>query len=147
MADNMALVVDDTPANRDFLSRLIMQTRLTVVSAGDGNSALEAVSELQSLKLAVVDMKLPDMDGLQLTSALRARFPDAYIVIATMYDDTSLMEKAFACGCNVFLVKPHGFMELFKRLTTMDFSEAHTLPALVIDQFGVRPFQVMARIS
>jgi CheY-like chemotaxis protein len=108
MGDNIALVVDDTPANRDFLSRLIMQTRLNVRSAGDGKSALEAVSDLQNLKLAVVDMKLPDMDGLQLTVALRTRFPDAYIIIATMYDDTSLME-------------------------------------LVIDQFGVRPFQVMAR--
>lgn len=142
MAENIALVVDDTPANHDFMVRLIAQTRLSVRGASDGKSALAQVADLNTLKLAVVDMKLPDMDGLQLTAALRARFPSAYIIIATMYDDTSLMEKAFASGCNVFLVKPHGFMELYKRLTTMDFDELRAAPYLVIDQFGLRPFQV-----
>ena len=46
MADNIALVVDDTPANRDFLARLITQTQMQVLSAADGTSALAEAEAL-----------------------------------------------------------------------------------------------------
>ncbi len=99
---------------------------------------------MDELTLAMVDMKLPDMHGLEVTTALRQRFPDTLIVIATMYDAYSLMEEAFSKGCNVFLVKPHGFMELFKRLTTAEMSELRTTQCLVIDQYGPRVFKPTA---
>ena len=60
--------------------------------------------------------------------------------MATMHDGRDLIEEAFAAGADVYLVKPHGFMELFKRLkeTGSDMSE---LRRLIIDQFGPRPFK------
>jgi CheY-like chemotaxis protein len=140
MTDRLALVVDDVPANREFLERLLVQARFTVLGAGSGKAALQAVASIEHLTLAMVDMKLPDMHGLEITSTLRQRFPDACIVIATMFDGHSLMEQAFAKGCNVFLVKPHGFMELFKGLTTTDIAEMRHGSHLVIDQYGPRAF-------
>jgi CheY-like chemotaxis protein len=140
MTDRVALVVDDEPANLNFLERLIEQAKFNVRPATSGKAALESVEGLEELALVLVDMKLPDMNGLQLTSELRKRFPSAYIIVATMFDERELMEKAFGRGCNVFLVKPHGFMDLFRRLlsTTMEdlCSEGHT----VIDQYGPRQF-------
>ena len=138
MTERLALVVDDTPANRDFLERLLMTAKFTVRTADSGQAAIKALKDVETLALAVVDMQLPDVNGLQLTVELRERYPNAVIVVATMYDERSLMERSFQKGCNIFLVKPHGFMELFKRLTTINLDEMCTQTNMVIDQYGPR---------
>lgn len=142
MVNRVALVVDDAPANRDFLERLLGGAKFKVIGAGSGQKALEAIAGVQEITLAVVDMKLPDMTGLQLISQLRRRFPDACLVIATMLDDRDMMEEAFREGCHIFLVKPHGFMELFHRLTNDDICAIRDGPRLVIDQYGPRVFNL-----
>ncbi len=147
MIDRTALVVDDVPANREFLERLLATARFTVTGVGSGKAALNAITDMDDLTLAMVDMKLPDMHGLDVTVALRKRYPNAMIVIATMYDSHSLMRDAFTKGCNVFLVKPHGFMELFKRLTTIEMSELRSTQCLVIDQYGPRVFKNTAPLE
>lgn len=135
---HVALVVDDAPANREFLERLLAQAKFIIRGASSGQEALDTVADLNNLALALVDMKLPDMRGVQLAAELRRRFPACYIVIATMYDDRATMEEAFANGCNIFLVKPHGFMELFQRLVRGEIQVTPDAPRLVIDQFGLR---------
>lgn len=142
---NYALVVDDTPANLDFLERLLSQANFEILGAASGKSALAAVENVQELALAVIDMQLPDMPGLQLTYDLRRRFPHTYIVVATMHDERSLMESVFSKGGNCFLVKPHGFMELYRRLTTSSIQELLNTNCVVIDQYGPRPFAVSSR--
>lgn len=144
MADRVALVVDDAPANRDFLERLLGGAHFTVIGASSGQKALAAVADRTELMLAVVDMKLPDMTGLQLIATLRQRFPEACLIIATMLDERSLIEDAFRQGCHIFLVKPHGFMELYQRLVSSDAAALRNGPPLVIDQYGPRVFKVAA---
>ena len=138
MSNKIALVVDDTPANRDFLERLLAQAGFEIRGASSYKQAMEAVTELESLQMAVVDIQLPDASGLRLTEDLRKKFPDAYIVVATMFDERSLIERVFQRGGNVYLVKPHGFIELFKRVTTHDLKELLKDDHLVIDQYGPR---------
>jgi hypothetical protein len=60
--------------------------------------------------------------------------------MATMHDDRALIDQAFQSGVDVFLVKPHGFMELYQRLLAVD-SNTDLLRRLVIDQFGPRPYR------
>jgi CheY-like chemotaxis protein len=139
-SDRAALVIDDTPANRDFLERLLAQAGYRILGASSGAAGMERVKDLDHLALALVDMQLPDTNGLQLTYDLRRRYPDVYIIVATMYDERSLMESVFHKGGNVFLVKPHGFMELYKRLITPN---GITLDdRLIIDQYGPRPYNL-----
>jgi len=142
MTERIALAVDDASANRDFLERLLGGAKFKVRGAGTGSAALKAITGLDKLALAVVDWKLPDTTGLQLACEIRTRFPETYLVIATMYDERSMMEQAFAKGCNVFLVKPHGFMELFQRLMTSDVNTLRAGPNTIIDQYGPRLFKV-----
>ncbi len=141
MPERVALAVDDVSANREFLERLLVGAKLKVLSTGTGSQALKVVADLPSLYLAVVDMRLPDTNGLELAAKLRAQFPDTYLVVATMLDERSLMEEAFAVGCNAFLVKPHGFMELFKRLTSPENDLMKAWPQVIIDQYGPRTFK------
>jgi len=143
----IALVVDDTPANRDFLERLLVQAGFETTGASTGGEAMTFAKGLQSLALAVVDMQLPDINGLQLTYELRRRFPEVYIVVASMYDERSLMGRVFQKGGNCYMVKPHGFMELFKRITTMNLDELREGEHTIIDQFGPRRFKSAAGAS
>lgn len=141
MGEN-TLVVEDTPANRDFLERLLISAGFDVVSVPTAKEALDAAAKMPQLRLALVDMELPDMDGVRLTAALRQTYPDVCIVVATMHDDRRMIEDVFAHGGNIFLVKPHGFMELYKRLTTMDLAQLREGEPTVIDQYGPRTYSL-----
>ncbi len=145
MPDRTALVIDDNPANCDFLARLMTAAGFQVRSSATAAEALDFAAGLAQMELALIDMELPDMNGIQLTGMLRRQFPQAYLVVATMHDEISMIESVFERGGNVFLVKPHGFMELFKRLTTTDLKTLCAAGCQVIDQYGPRPFEVAAR--
>jgi CheY-like chemotaxis protein len=137
-----AMVIDDEPANRDFLVRLLEQARFQVKGA---SSALEALKYAQEIKegmcVVAIDNLLPDMGGIDLLIKLRPIYPSARMIMATMLDERSLMAKAFENGCDVFLVKPHGFMELFRRLQAAVTTGQDELQRLIIDQYGPRPYR------
>lgn len=143
MSKKIALVLEDTPANRIFFERLLQQAGYDVISADTGKEALNKVDGLENLDLAVLDMEIPDTSGLDMTVRLRRRFEDCCIVMATMHDERSLMQSAFDKGCDVFMVKPHGFMDLFKRLTSDGSAGLRNARPIMIDQFGMRPFKAV----
>lgn len=142
MAEKVALVIEDTDANRDFFERLLTQAGFAILGASTGQEALNQIEKINDLALALIDMQVPDINGLQLTSRLRSRYPDACLIVATMHDERSLMESAFSRGCDVFLVKPHGFMELFSRLTSIGHVGLRQQAPLVIDMHGPRTFGI-----
>jgi CheY-like chemotaxis protein len=135
-----ALVIDDEPANRDFLVRLLEQAKLEVFGAGSGEEAIKIAECHETMALVVIDNKLPDTDGVALLIKMRERYPQARMVMATMLDERALMAQAFENGCNVFLVKPHGFMELFRRIMQSGI-ESDDLNRMIIDQYGPRPYR------
>lgn len=138
MPDKKALVIDDTEANRVFFERLLTQAGFEVRSAADGAGAMNLLQAGDVVSLAIVDMEIPDISGLDLTRRIRQMHPDSCIIVATMHDERSIMDSAFNKGCDVFLVKPHGFMDLFKRLTT-NGAKVTTRP-IIIDQYGARDY-------
>lgn len=141
LANSIALVIDDEPANRDFLVRLLQQAKLDVRGAGTAADAMAVSEELVKIGLIAVDNRLPDMDGIELMRKLREKHPEARMVMATMLDERALISSAFESGCDVFLVKPHGFMDLYKRIQAIMGGEADTLHSLIIDQHGPRPYR------
>lgn len=145
MAERLALVVDDVGANREFVVRLLSGAKFKVISASTGKAAHELIVLQDDLPMAIVDMKLPDMSGLELVVELRKKFPKAYLVVASMYDERTTIDQAFAAGCNVYLVKPHGFMELYKRLIQSELAALCAEPPLVIDQYGPRLFKPLEK--
>ncbi|MEL6526060.1 MAG: response regulator [Chloroflexota bacterium] len=141
MGDRHALIVDDTPTNKDFFERLLTQAGFSVQGAGDGKTAMELASQMSALDLAILDMEVPHMNGLEMTARLRKTFPDMCIVVATMHDEHSLMHSAFKRGCDVFMVKPHGFMTLFKAVTNDGHTQLRAQRPQIIDQYGMRAFR------
>src|SRR5579859_6557600 len=140
LKEGHALVIDDEPANRDFVERLLQTAGFKVTSAGTGADGLKAARGFTQLTLALVDQELPDSTGLEIIKTLRQENPDSVLVMATMHDDRPLIDEAFDAGVDVFLVKPHGFMELYRRLQEAD-SDAALVRQLIIDQYGPRPYR------
>jgi CheY-like chemotaxis protein len=135
-----ALVIDDEPSNRDFLERLLQTASFKVMGASNGAEGLKAAKSVPELALALVDQQLPDSTGLEIIAKLRADNPETLLIMATMHDDRTLIDEAFVKGADVFLVKPHGFMELYRRLKEVD-TNIGLLRRLVIDQYGPRPYK------
>src|SRR5258708_36801874 len=141
-----ALVIDDEPANRDFLERLLQTASFKVSGAATGADGLKTARTLPALALALVDQELPDAPGLEIIAKLREENPDSLLVMATMHDDRTLIDQAFAAGVDVFLVKPHGFMELYRRLQEVD-ANTDLLRNVIIDQYGPRPYKGLDKRS
>jgi len=135
-----AIVADDELANREFMVRLIQMAGFEVHGAERGAQALAFAEAAQALTLALVDHQLPDARGVEIIPKLRAMHPESLLVMATMHDHRELIDEAFSIGTDIFLVKPHGFMELFRRLQEAE-GNYESLRRLIIDQYGPRPYR------
>ncbi len=142
MSTKNVLIVDDTDANRFFFERLTTQAGYTVTSARSGAEAVTVMTLLPVLSAALVDLEIGDMSGLELLVRLRRQHPECCLIVATMHDDRSIMDSAFSKSCDIFLVKPHGFTDLFKRLSVTPADQLRPQVPLIIDQYGVRQYVV-----
>lgn len=101
------LVVDDEVATREILQIILEMEGFTVFTAEDGLDALDKIT-LQTPDLIVLDVMMPNMDGLALCKRLRAQPATASIAVIMLSGNSQ--EKAIAAGlnagANAFLGKP-----------------------------------------
>lgn len=100
------LVVDDHPlaqsGMRFFLSAF---ADLEMVGAAhDGEEALALCTYLRP-DLVLMDMLMPGMDGVSATAQIRARFPHIRVIALSTFNDSDLVEQAFAAGASGYLLK------------------------------------------
>jgi two-component system cell cycle response regulator DivK len=101
------LVVDDSEDVRN-LYRLTLETAgYQVIQASDGKEAIRAAA-VSDPDVILMDLNMPDVDGLVATAALRsiATLKHVPIVAMTAYPGTLPRQKALAAGCNAYLEKP-----------------------------------------
>jgi len=91
---------------RDGIVAAIESARdMTVVGqAADGAEAIVRYRELRP-DVALVDLQMPGVDGLQAISTLRGEFPDARIIVITSYPGDARVKRALAFGANAYLLK------------------------------------------
>jgi DNA-binding response OmpR family regulator len=134
------IVIDDEPANCDFIVRLFQTAGMDVHGADTGRAGLALAEQVTALTLALIDHDLPDVGGIELVRRFRALHQDAVLVMATIHDTRDIIDQAFEAGVDIYLVKPHGFMELYRRVQAWSLDDA-SLHRLVIDQYGPRPYR------
>jgi two-component system chemotaxis sensor kinase CheA len=101
------LLVDDSPFFRDMLSPLIKAAGYRVVSVGSAAQALAAAKSETPIDLVITDIEMPDMDGFELASALRANPQTAAIPIIALSAMVSsdAIERGRAVGFHDFVAK------------------------------------------
>lgn len=108
MADKIrVLIVDDVAETRENVRKLL-QFEADIEAVGAARSGKEAVQLTQELKPDVVlmDINMPDMDGIAATEAIRQRDQIVQIVILSVQGDPNYMRRAMLAGARDFLTKP-----------------------------------------
>jgi DNA-binding response OmpR family regulator len=112
---NVLLVEDDESIGRG-LQAALASARYEVTWCRDGASALNAAEAAVETDLIVLDLGLPDADGVDVCRALRARLPMAVIVILTARDAEIDVVVGLESGADDYLTKPIRSTELLARL-------------------------------
>src|SRR5688500_9944411 len=108
------LVVEDHDDSRRAIARLLEMNGHEVRDAGDGVSALE-LARSEPFELALIDISLPDMDGVELLTRLRRdRAIDAIAVTGHALDTER--ERCTAAGFRALVIKPIAFAQLLKMI-------------------------------
>jgi two-component system response regulator HydG len=102
------LVVDDEASARSGLAKLLTQEGYEVDTAADGVLALELVAE-KAPTLIVTDLKMPNMDGMELVAKVREQHPDIPTIVTTAFSDVSSAVQAMRAGAEDYLTKPIDF--------------------------------------
>jgi len=108
------LVVDDEPAIRRLLSGVLQRGGYQVDLAGNSAEALGAVTR-GGVDAMLLDLGLPDRDGLEVIAAVRAK-SDLPIIVVTARDDTAEKIAALDLGADDYVTKPFDADELLARL-------------------------------
>ncbi|MEE8442535.1 MAG: response regulator [Dehalococcoidia bacterium] len=113
-----ALVVDDEKSIRKFLTRFLAECGWKSVAVESGRVALEKLEE-RRFDLILLDLVLPDLDGAKTFREIRARDPEANVVIVTAYPDSALMSEALEVGPFAMIRKPFTLEEFRTLLNTV----------------------------
>ena len=132
---NTVLIVDDDPAIRDILTRVLIAEGMRPVTASNGAEGLKRARELKP-ELIILDILMPKVDGWSVLSALKAddELCDIPVVIQSVSDDRDL---GYMLGATDYLVKPVGrkkLVGLLQKYVSLD----HTTVLVIDDDEGTR---------
>jgi two-component system KDP operon response regulator KdpE len=108
------LIVEDQAPMRRFLRTTLMHNGFEALEAGDGAQALERVAHCDP-NLVLLDLGLPDIDGIEIICKLREHSDVPIIVISARQDEHEKVE-ALDLGANDYVTKPFGAAELLARI-------------------------------
>ena len=109
----VVLVVDDNEDNLSLLAFLVEQLDCTILTAVDGQTALDLARGYQPV-LILLDMMLPDMDGIEVLSRLRQNSLTATIpvIAVTAMARSQDRERILSAGCDEYVTKPFNVDEI-----------------------------------
>lgn len=107
------IIVDDVQETRENIRRLLQfEPELEVVGvAGNGRDGIEVAKQTRP-DVVLMDINMPDMDGIAATEAIRRSVPFTQIVILSVQSDPNYMRRAMLAGARDFLTKPPAVDEL-----------------------------------
>lgn len=114
------LVVEDHPPNRRFLSVVLQVRGYQVSEAEDGHQALTLIETSPPFHLFIIDLHLPDLDGITLIDHLQQHTPQPRIIAISAYDH--LLTQAEGKGVDTCLTKPFSHQELMKAVRALNRS-------------------------
>jgi len=105
MSVEKVLVVDDDLLGREYLSETLIRNGYEVVSASDGQQALAGVSK-EGYDLVFLDMKMPEMGGMEVLEKVKTLSPETVVVLMTAYGTIETAVEAMKKGAYDYIIKP-----------------------------------------
>lgn len=120
------IIVDDEPTIRFSLEAALERDGYQVTTVASGEEALRRAQE-EYFDLALIDLKLKGMDGIQLLKALRRYFPDLTIIVLTAHASMETAIEALRYGAHDYLFKPCKTVELRESIASGLFKRQREL--------------------
>jgi len=109
------LVVDDELLIRDLLYDFFTGQGWDICVAEDGVKALEILNK-RKIDLLLTDIRMPGMDGMELTSEVKQNFPDLPVVLMTAFPSVNTAVEALRKKVADYVIKPFNINQLYKTL-------------------------------
>jgi two-component system NarL family response regulator len=114
------LVADDHPIVRHGLVALINRKRgMKVVAEADNGVAVIRQFHKHQPDICLIDLRMPDLDGVEAIRAIRQKYPDAKIIVLTTFDDDEDIYRALQLGAKAYLLKDIPRKELLDHITAV----------------------------
>lgn len=115
------LLAEDFEILRQSLKALLekIDSVEVVADVADGKAAVE-VCQTQLIDMVLLDVQMPEMDGIEVTKFLKANFPYIKIIILTMYDEFEYIKPLFEMGVDGYLLKNTDQDELLKAISIVN---------------------------
>lgn len=125
LKDKKILIVEDIQSNYILLSRLLEETGCKLEHAKTGEEAIKKFEQTKDFDLIFMDLRLADMDGIEITRHIRKNNTKVVIVAQTAYSSGVKVNMSIEAGCNDFITKPISRIDLYnilrKYLVNNDF--------------------------
>jgi CheY-like chemotaxis protein len=112
------LLVDDNAEFRSILRTILERKGFIVGEAADGETALERMTA-DPCAMAIVDLDMPRMNGLELTRRLKGQYPGVPVMMITAYAQFYSPGEILAAGVDAFLQKPVDFARLTQAIESL----------------------------
>ncbi len=131
MATIRVLLVDDHTVVRQGLRRVLEnETQIEIVGeVGDGRAAIEAVRRLEPT-VAVVDISLPNLNGIEVTRQLAKVSPNTKVLILSMHADDGYVRQSLKAGAKGYLLKDADDQDLIKAVLALSAGGSCFSPAV-----------------
>ena len=126
------LIVDDIQETRENIRRMLQfEPRVEIIGGAKNGAEAIALATEDKPDVVIMDINMPDMDGITATEAIRKKVPFVQIVILSVQADPSYMRRAMLAGARDFLAKPPMIDELtaaVRRAGDMAIEEKSKIP-------------------
>jgi len=100
------LIAEDELVNFRLLELVLQKTKATLLHGRDGLKTLELFKENPQIDIILMDIKMPEMDGYEVTTEIRKINPSIPIIAQTAYALEEEKQKTLDVGCNAYITKP-----------------------------------------
>jgi PAS domain S-box-containing protein len=115
---SVILIAEDDETNFYYLNTLLtMETSAKIIHAANGKEAIDIFRANTGIKLILMDMKMPEIDGFEATKQIKLINPDVYIIGITAYAMSGDEERIIAAGCDDYLSKPINKKSLLEKIS------------------------------
>lgn len=104
--NRVVLVVEDDLVNYQFIEALLEKTQVQLLHAENGYQALELCKTINKIDLILMDIKLPEVNGYEITREIKSFRKDIPIIAQTAFSLNEVKDRCLESGCNDIIIKP-----------------------------------------
>ena len=133
------LIADDHEVVREGLRLALSRSPgIRVVGEADDGASAVALTERRRPDVVIMDLRMPDMDGLEATELILERAPETAVLIFTAYGEKSLLQRGLESGARGYILKEAPHETLTRAIERVAAGDTYVDPSLMADFVGGR---------